>query len=97
MNVTICSYLWSNVPLYSQAVLFVYDITNQSTFDNLEDWWQTVKYTFKAKEPNSLPSFALVANKGLWKRLFMIVNVFANHFCMFLVLTLNRNKTEILF
>lgn len=47
-----------------QAVLFVYDITNQSTFDNLEDWWETVNASFKRTEPNSMPCFALVANKG---------------------------------
>lgn len=45
-------------------MLFVYDITNQSTFDNLEDWYETVKSSFKGKDSNAMPSFALVANKG---------------------------------
>lgn len=48
----------------AQAVLFVYDITNQATFDNLEDWLATVMKSFKAKEDVKLPYFALVANKG---------------------------------
>lgn len=48
----------------AQAILFVYDITNQATFDNLEDWWETVKKSFKEKESSKLPHFALVANKG---------------------------------
>lgn len=47
-----------------QAILFVYDITNQSTFDNLEDWWETVKSSLKQKDPSSMPVFALIANKG---------------------------------
>ena len=48
----------------AQAVLFVYDITNQSTFDNLEDWWETVQTSWKGKDSSSMPCFALVANKG---------------------------------
>lgn len=47
----------------AQAVLFVYDITNQATFDNLEDWWETVKNSLKGKDQTNLPHFALVANK----------------------------------
>ena len=47
-----------------QAILFVYDITNQSTFDNLEDWWETVKSSLKQKDSSSMPVFALIANKG---------------------------------
>ncbi|XP_046851533.1 ras-related protein Rab-28-like [Xenia sp. Carnegie-2017] len=48
----------------AKAILFVYDITNQSTFDNLEDWWETVKSSLKEKDPSSMPVFALIANKG---------------------------------
>lgn len=48
----------------AQAVLFVYDLTNQATFDNLQDWWETVKNSFKGKEHDKMPHFALVANKG---------------------------------
>jgi len=46
-----------------QAVLLVYDITNQSSFDNLEDWYETVK-TVCEKNGTKLPHMALVANKS---------------------------------
>ena len=46
-----------------QAVLLVYDVTNQNSFDNLEDWYETVKKLCD-KDGSKLPHIALVANKS---------------------------------
>ena len=48
---------------FFQAVLLVYDVTNQNSFDNLEDWYETVKKLCE-KDGSRLPHIALVANKG---------------------------------
>nr|ABD65442.1 Rab28 [Suberites domuncula] len=45
----------------AHAVLLVYDITNYSSFENLDDWLAAVTKVFTEKE--SLPHIALVANK----------------------------------
>ena len=45
-------------------MLLVYDITNLQSFENLEDWYQTViKYCAGRK-----PLFALVGNKSKFVR-----------------------------
>lgn len=45
----------------ADAVLLVYDITNYSSFENLEDWYQTaLKFLGNKKKIY----FALVANKS---------------------------------
>jgi Ras-related protein Rab-28 len=44
----------------ADAVVLVYDITNSSTFANLEEWVTVVKKTFEGKK---LPPIALVGNK----------------------------------
>lgn len=45
----------------AHGALIVYDITNQASFDNLEDWVNTVrKFTSEQEKP---PHLALVANK----------------------------------
>lgn len=44
-------------------MLLVYDVTNQSSFDNLEDWYDTVKKLCE-KDGSRLPHIALVANKS---------------------------------
>ena len=46
-----------------QIVVFVYDITNHSSFENLEDWLAIVKRVF-TKDGRKLPHFALVGNKS---------------------------------
>ena len=46
-----------------QAVLLVYDVTNQSSFDNLEDWLDTVRKLCE-KEGCKMPHVALIANKS---------------------------------
>jgi len=46
----------------AHAVLLVYDVTNQSSFDDLEDWYDTVKKLCE-KDGSRLPHIALVANK----------------------------------
>lgn len=46
----------------AHAVLLVYDVTNQDSFDNLEDWYDTVKKLCE-KDGSRLPHIALVANK----------------------------------
>ncbi|CAL8087302.1 unnamed protein product [Calicophoron daubneyi] len=45
-----------------QAVLFVYDITNVSSFENLEDWFIQVKKVVSGQQMVP-PHYALVANK----------------------------------
>eukprot|EP00730_Choanoeca_flexa_P015674 TRINITY_DN7249_c0_g1_i1.p1 TRINITY_DN7249_c0_g1~~TRINITY_DN7249_c0_g1_i1.p1 ORF type:complete len:229 (+),score=50.96 TRINITY_DN7249_c0_g1_i1:242-928(+) len=44
----------------AQAVLFVFDITNRDSFENLEDWVELVKLHFKGK---IMPKLGLVAAK----------------------------------
>ena len=51
-----------------QAVLLVYDVTNQNSFDNLEDWYDTVKKLCE-KDGYRLPHVALVANKSKFQTL----------------------------
>ena len=46
-----------------QAVLFVYDITSYSSFENLEDWLAVVNRVC-FKEEARTPHLALVANKS---------------------------------
>ena len=54
---------WSSSTFLLQAVLLVYDVTNQNSFDNLEDWYETVKKLCD-KDGSKLPHIALVANKS---------------------------------
>ena len=46
----------------TQAVLFVYDITNYTSFENLDDWLSVVKRVFRGAD--KLPHMALVGNKS---------------------------------
>ena len=46
-----------------QGVLLVYDITNYSSFENAEDWYQKVRDVFK--EADKFPHVALVGNKSM--------------------------------
>lgn len=51
----------------ANAVLLVYDITNHSSFDNLEDWYSTA---VKFVPTNKKCYFALVANKCMfWEKM----------------------------
>ena len=50
-----------------QVVMFVYDITNYSSFENLDDWLAIVKREC-SKADTRPPHFALVANKSEWKQ-----------------------------
>eukprot|EP00041_Stephanoeca_diplocostata_P005270 m.59095 g.59095 ORF g.59095 m.59095 type:complete len:231 (-) comp15674_c0_seq4:232-924(-) len=45
----------------ADAIVFVYDLTNKSSFDNLLDWMDLVKNYFAP--PAKMPRFALVGNK----------------------------------
>ena len=45
-----------------QGILLVYDITNYSSFENLDDWMNCVKKVFEQEE--KMPHIALVGNKG---------------------------------
>lgn len=49
-----------------QAVLLVYDITNYSSFENLEDWLAMVRRVVSSSEGDSWkpPHMALVGNKS---------------------------------
>lgn len=65
----LCASGYSTVVEYGillQAVLLVYDVTNQSSFDNLEDWYDTVKKLCE-KDGSRLPHIALVANKSKFR------------------------------
>ena len=42
-------------------MVFVYDITNQASFQDLEDWYNLVVKSFEGKE---LPMMVLMANKS---------------------------------
>ena len=44
----------------ANAVVFMYDITNHQSFEDLEDWHSLVLKTFEGKE---LPLMALMGNK----------------------------------
>lgn len=46
----------------AEAVLFVYDITNYTSFENLDDWVSVVKRVFRGAD--KLPHLALVGNKS---------------------------------
>ena len=43
--------------------MFVYDITNYSSFENLDDWYSYVKKCFR-DAGSDMPKCALVANKS---------------------------------
>lgn len=45
----------------SNGVLFTYDVTNSSSFDNLEDWLAVIKKVFT--DSGKMPYFALIGNK----------------------------------
>ena len=46
-----------------QIILFVYDITNHSSFENLEDWYSTVESCL-LKSDSPTPKLAVVGNKS---------------------------------
>lgn len=45
-----------------QGILLVYDITNYSSFENLDDWFASIKKVFEPE--GRLPHIALVGNKS---------------------------------
>ena len=45
-----------------QGIVFVYDVTNSSSFDNLEDWLAIIKKVFASSD--KMPHLALVGNKS---------------------------------
>lgn len=45
----------------SNGIVFVYDVTNSSSFDNLEDWLAIIKKVFASSD--KMPHLALVGNK----------------------------------
>lgn len=56
-----CNYLWWKISWIFQGILMVYDITNHSSFENLEDWYNSVKKVFAGSR---VPHMALVGNKS---------------------------------
>ncbi|XP_071476054.1 ras-related protein Rab-28-like [Diadema antillarum] len=46
----------------AHGVLLVYDITNYSSFENVEDWFQKIREVFK--DADKFPHIALVGNKA---------------------------------
>jgi Ras-related protein Rab-28 len=59
----IVAYTFSLSLRCTQAVLFVYDITNHDSFLNLEDWYRIVQQTFSG---TALPYLALIGNKSTY-------------------------------
>lgn len=49
--------------MFAQVILFVYDITNYSSFEDLDDWYGIVK-KYVDKEGRKKPQMGLVGNKG---------------------------------
>jgi hypothetical protein len=49
---------------FLQIIMFVYDVTNFSSFENLDDWRLHVEKCVKDSEAHK-PKFALVANKSM--------------------------------
>ena len=46
---------------FLQGILLVYDVTNATSFDNLEDWISTINKVFAETKK---PHLSLVGNKG---------------------------------
>ena len=59
--------------------MFVYDVTNYSSFENLDDWRLYVDKCFKESE-SSRPKYALVANKGIYEQLLLRVCSFDENY-----------------
>ena len=57
--------IWRSLVFQSQLqiILFVYDITNYSSFEDLEEWLDVVKSVF-AWERGRKPHMGLIGNKG---------------------------------
>ena len=53
--------VYAKILIFTQVVLLVYDITNYSSFENLEDWLAVVTNVFAGAD--SVPHIALVGNK----------------------------------
>jgi hypothetical protein len=53
-----CPYLY----LSGQAILFVYDVTNYDSFQNLEDWYRIARQTFG--DGGTPPFLGLIGNKS---------------------------------
>ena len=49
---------------FFQGILLVYDITNYSSFENLDDWYSSVKKVFESD--GKMPHLALVGNKSMY-------------------------------
>lgn len=56
-------YIYFSSCFILQAVLLIYDITNYSSFENLEEWLKETKKVF-ANSDRPLPYMMLVANKS---------------------------------
>ena len=47
--------------VFLQGILLVYDVTNLTSFDNLDEWMQVINKVFAETKK---PHLALVGNKG---------------------------------
>ena len=54
-------------------MLLVYDITNYSSFENLDDWLAAVNKVFS--KGDSLPHIGLVGNKSMGNNLYIVVDL----------------------
>ncbi|KAL8207609.1 UNVERIFIED_CONTAM: hypothetical protein K2H54_059720 [Gekko kuhli] len=62
-----------------KAVLLVYDITNQQSFENLEDWYNVTKKVIEESETQ--PHVALVGNKTVRDRILLSYSLKVKGFC----------------
>ena len=58
----------------------VYDITNNDSFQNLEDWYRLVIKTFNKNEGLTMPYVAIVANKSDLSHMRVVRTELANRF-----------------
>ena len=48
----------------ANAILLIYDVTNEQSFVNLDEWLQAAKNTYDSSDSSNVrPLYALVANK----------------------------------
>lgn len=73
----------SRLATIEQAIIFVYDVTNRESFENIKDWQHLVNKAFEHKKK---PRCVLVANKGSFAYamfLYQSLDKFISHFRLF--------------
>ena len=69
-----------------QGILLVYDVTNYSSFENIEDWLKMVKKVMATQGPEyRKPHIALVGNKSLYLTKLLLLTLFDGE-CPYMVI-----------